>query len=122
MVRRDGVRAESPGPLPRPYRRVDPALVEEPARHLGEVGRERAVGVEDELMRFAPRELGVLGRHRRETVVVGDPVETEEPGLERVPALRDVVAPLDRLDQSPDRLVACLVVEVTAREPVGITA
>ena len=72
--------------------------------------------------RFVPPELRFTGRDGRHAVVVGDAVEAEQPGLERVPALRDVVALDDGLDQRLHRLVARLVGEVAAREPAVVVA
>ena len=42
VLGRDRVRAERARSLARPHRRVDPVLVEEPLRDVGELGRERA--------------------------------------------------------------------------------
>ena len=92
MLARHGVRAERARPLARPHRRVDPRLVEEALRGGRELGRERRVRVEHELARLVPAELLVGRRHRRHAVVVGDAVEAEQLRLQRVPALRDVVA------------------------------
>src|SRR5207244_10738490 len=115
---RDGGRTERTGALAGPDGRVDPRLVEEPVRGALELGGEGAVRVQDQLARLAPSELGLLARHRRHAVVVGEPVEPEHPRFERVPALWDVVPGLDRGDERTNRLVPCLVVEVPTGERV----
>ena len=120
MLRRHGVGAERARALAGPDGGVDPRLVEEPVRGPFELGGEGAVRVQDQLARLAPSELGLLARHRRHAVVVGEPVEPEHPRFERVPALWDVVPGLHRGDERTHRLVACLVVEVPTGEPVRV--
>ena len=112
VVRRDGVGAERAGPLARSDRGVDPPLVEEPAGDVGQLGREAGVGVEHELLGLAPADRALVVGHRRHAVVVGEPVDAEHLRLERVPALGDVVAADDRVDQRLHRLVAGLVRQV----------
>ena len=122
VVRRHRVRAEGAGPLARSHRRVDPRLVEELLRDLGEPGRERRVRVEHDVARVTPAE-DVLGLgDRGHAVVVGEPVDAEQLRLQRVPALRDVVPVDDRVDERLHRLVARLVLEVAAREPAVVVA
>ncbi len=122
VVGRNRVRAERAGSLARAHRRVDPRLVEEPLHDVGELRRERRVRVEHEVARVPPAE-HVLGLgDRRHAVVVGQPVDTEQPRLERVPALWDVVAVDDRVDERLHRLVARFVLEVATREPPVVVA
>ena len=96
---RDGVGAEGAAALVRADRSVDPALVEEPPRDPSRLGGERLVGVEHQVAGIGERERDLLGQHRRRAIEVGQPVEAEQPGLQRVPALRDVEPAADRLDQ-----------------------
>ena len=60
---------------------------------------------------------GLLVGHRGHAVVVGQPVEAEQLGLEAVPAPRQVVVGAHGLEQRLDRLVAGLVGEVAAGQP-----
>ncbi len=59
----------------------------------------------------------LVARDRGRAVVVGDAVEPEQLGLQRVPAPRDVVGALDGLDEGLHGLVAGLVGEVARRQP-----
>ncbi len=120
VVRRHRVRAEGAGTLPRPHRGIDPCVVEEALHDVGDLRREGRVRVEHEVTRVGPAER-VLGlRDRCRAVVVGQAIEPEQPCLEGVPALWDVVAGDDGVDERADRLVARLVVEVPARDPVAV--
>ena len=57
VLARHGVGAERAGPLAGPHRRVDPPLVEEAPGDVGQLGRERAVGVEHQRAGRRPAEL-----------------------------------------------------------------
>jgi len=92
------------------------------ADHVGELTGERGVGVEHEVAGPAPGELVLDRGHRGHAVEVGEAREAEQPGLERVPALRDVVAGDHGVDEGLHRRVARLVVEVAAGEPPGVRA
>ncbi len=116
------VRAERAAALARARRAVDVAAGEELGGHLAQLGREGAVAVEHDLLGLAVGDAVVAVGHRRHAVVGGEPVEPEEARLQPVPAAREVVAPLHRLDQRLHRLVARLVGEVARGEPVRIAA
>jgi len=70
----------------------------------------------------APAEHVLRLGDRRHAVVVGDTIEAEQPRLQRVPTLRDVVAGDHGVDECLHRLVARLVLEVAAREPAVVVA
>ena len=116
---RHRVGAERAAALVRAHRRVDPVLVEEPPGDRAGLGGERLVGVEHELAGLAVGEGDLLGQHRRRAVVVGDLLDAEQLRLQPVPALRDVEAPADRLDQRHHRLVGGLVGEVAEASQCG---
>ena len=122
VVRRGRVRAEGARTLAGRGGRIDPVLLDEALRDPGQLRRERVVGVEHEVSRFVPSDAAIRGGHRAGPVVVGQPVEAEQPGLQAVPALGQVVAALHGLDQRGDRLVAGLVLEVAGGQPVGVVA
>ena len=122
VVAGDGVGAEGAGPLAGGGRRVDPALVEEAAADAGQLRGEGVVGVEHQLRGVGPTERAVLGGHGAVPVVVGQAVEAEQPGLDPVPALGQVVAALHRVDQRGDRRVAGLVDQVARGQPVVVVA
>ena len=61
----------------------------------------------------------VTGGH---AVVVGEPLDAEQPRLQPVPAARDLIAPAHRLDQRLHGLVAGLVGEVARGQPVRVAA
>ena len=117
MVARRHGGGERAATLAGPHRCVDPRLVDEAVDDAGELGGERGVGVEHDLCAFAPADLAVGARHRRHPVVVGEPVDPEHLGLERVPALGDRVVVDDRVDERLHRLVGGLVGEVARRDP-----
>ena len=116
------VRAERAAALVRADGRVDPALVEEPLGQLAEDRRELVEGAQDELGRVGPVDVDLLVGDRRHAVVVGEPVEAEQVGLQAVPAPRQVVVVAHRRQQRLDRLVAGLVGEVAAGQPVRVGA
>ena len=115
---RRAVRAERPRALAGADRRVDPALVEEAADEVAELGREGRVGVLHQLARLTPADGRVLIRDGRHAVVVGEPVDPEQLRLQPVPAPRHLVAVAHGGDERLDGLVGRLVGEVAAREPV----
>ncbi len=112
MRGRHGVRAEGATALAGPRRAVHVAAREELGRGVAELGREGAIAVEHDLLGLAVGDAVVGVGHRRHPVVVGQPVETEQPRLQAVPAPCKVVAALHGLDERLDRLVARLVREV----------
>ena len=57
-------------------------------------------GVEHEVARVVPRDRPAHVLQRRVAVVVAQPRQAEQPRLERVEALRDVVAGDDRVDEA----------------------
>jgi hypothetical protein len=117
---RHRVGAERAAPLAGPDRRVDPAVVEERPRGVGELGREAGERLEHHVLRARPGDLLVLVGDGRHAVVVGEPVEPEQPRLEPVPPAGQLVAAAYRDDQRLDGLVGRLVGEVAAREPVRV--
>ncbi len=119
---RHRVAAEGATALVRAHRGVDPVLVEEAGHDAAGLLGEGAVGVEHQLARLGVGEGEVLGEHGRRAVVVGEPVDPQQLGLQRVPALRDVVAAADRLDQRHHRLVGGLVGQVAGGQPVRVGA
>ena len=112
------VRAEGAAALVRAHRSVDPALVEEALREVAEHGRELVEGAEHEVGGLGPLDRDLLVGDRGHAVVVGELVEAEQLGLEAVPAPRQVVVGAHGLEQRLHRLVAGLVGEVAARQPV----
>ena len=102
--------------------RVDAVVVEERARRVAELGRERGVGVEHEVLGVLPVDGLVVARHGGHAVVVGELVDPEQLGLEAIPAAGELVAVAHRAQQGLDRLVGRLVGEVARREPVGVAA
>ena len=117
-----GVRAEGAAALVRARRAVDVAAREELRGHLAELRREGPVAVEHDLLGVRVGNAVVAVRHGGHAVVVGQRVETQQARLQRVPAPRQVVAALDRLDERLDRLVARLVREIARRQPVRVAA
>ena len=109
--------AEGAGRLPRPQRGVDPVALEEAADDVARRRREARERLEDELARVVPADRAADLLEGRRTVVVGQARQAEQPRLQRVVALRDVVAPDDRVDERLGRLVGDLVVEVAGRDP-----
>ena len=114
--------AKRAGSLVRAHGPVDPVVVEEARDDRAGLVRELAVRIDDDPPRVVPRDLPRVRRDRRRTVVVLEPVDPEQPGLEPVVALRDVVARRRRLDERVDRLVRRLVREVAGRDPGRIAA
>jgi hypothetical protein len=106
VMRRHGVRAERARPLARACRRIDPRAVEEQLRSVGELAGERRVRVEHQFARRAPSDLGLRLADRGHAVVVGQTVEPEQLGLERVPTLRDGIATAHCVDQRLHGFVA----------------
>ena len=111
------VRAERARTLARTRRGVDPGVVEELASGIGELARERAVRVENQFLRLVPADLALGTTDRRHPVVIGDAVHAEQLRLQGVPALRDRVAPLHRVDECLYRLVARFVGEIATGDP-----
>ena len=63
--------------------------------------RERRVGVEHEVARLGPGTVSSVVGDRGHAVVVGEPVEAEQPRLEAVPAARQLVARCARRRPAP---------------------
>ena len=114
--------AKRPGSLVRANGPVDPVVVEEARDDHARLVRELAVRIDDDPTRLVPRDLPRVRRDRCRPVVVLEPVDSEQPGLEPVVALRDVVPRRRRLDERVDRLVRRLVREVARRDPGRIAA
>src|SRR6185436_4681017 len=114
--------AERPGSLVRANGPVDPVVVEEARDDHARLVRELAVRIDDDPTRVVPWDLLRVARDRRRPVVVLEPVDSEQPSLEPVVALRDVVPRRGRLDERVDRLVRRLVREVARRDPGRIAA
>ena len=93
-------------------RGVDPRFVDEPSDDSGELRRERGVCVAHDLCSLGPANVSVGAGHRRHAVVVGELVEAEHLGLQRVPASGDRVVVDHGVDKCLDRLVGGLVGEV----------
>ena len=114
---RRGVGAEGAPALVRAHGSVDPALVEEALGEVAEHRRELVEGGEDEIGGLRPLHAGLLVGHRGHPVVVGQPVDAEQFGLEAIPAPRQVVVGAHGLQQRLYGLVAGLVGEVAAGQP-----
>ena len=114
---RDRRGAEGAEHLARPHRRVDPVALEEAADDLAGLRREAVERVQHELARVVPRDRAADLLERREAVVVAQLRQAEQPRLQRVEALRDVVAGDDRVDEALRRLVGDLVREVARGDP-----
>ena len=119
---RHGVGAERAAALGRAHRRVDPALVEEAPGGVAQHGGEGVEGAQHDVASVVPADLLVDLRDAGGAVVVGELVEAEELRLQLVPALRQLVGALDRLDERLDGLVAGLIGQVAARQPAGVAA
>ncbi len=104
------------------YRGVDPVAVDELAHDVGQLGREAVVRVDDQRRGLRPAHLSVGVGHAGRTVVVGQPLDAEHLRLQPVPALGQVVAGDDRIDQRVHRLVGGLVGQVAARQPARVRA
>ncbi len=113
----DGVGAEGAAALARTDGRVDVVAVEEDLRGVAENRGEVAERVQHELAGLVPAVVLVALRDRGHAVVVGQALDPEEPGLQAVPAARQLVGALHCVDERLHRLVAGLVGEVAPRQP-----
>ncbi len=122
MDRGDRRGAEGAAALRGRRRSVDPALVEEAQRDLPGAVREGLERGKHQLLALLPGDLLVVFRDRRHAVVVRQPLQAEQARLGLVPAPRQPVPALDRLDQRLHGLVGGLVGEVARGEPVRVVA
>jgi hypothetical protein len=108
--------------LVRPHGRIDPAALEEVRDDAADLGREVLIRLEHERRGLVPPHRGRTRGDRRHAVVVGQAVDPEQPRLDPVVALCDVVTVDDRVDERLHGLVRGLVGEVASGEPVRIVA
>ena len=114
--------AEGAGHLARPDWSVDPALIEEAPRDRGELGREVAVGGDDELARLAVGDRRGVGEHRRQQVALRQLRLAEQARLDPEPALSELIPAADRIYQNLHRRILELIVDIAAAEPRRVTA
>ena len=109
--------AEGAAALARADRGVDPGVVEEARGLLTQAAAEAPVGRQHHLHGVVPVVAPGLGGERRVAVVVEQLADVEQPALEPVVALDDVVAADHGGDQRVDDGVVDLVVQVAVADP-----
>ena len=120
LDRRHARRAERPAALGRAHGRVDALLVKEALCDGAELSGEGRVAIEHDLAGAREREADLVLADRRHTVVVGQTIDAEQPGLQPIPASRDLIAAAHRFDQRLHGLVAGLVGEVARGKPARV--